>query len=50
MTDPKKCAHPACRCIAPEGKKFCSQMCEDAKNVTALTCHCAHSACQELGS
>jgi hypothetical protein len=41
----KKCAHPACSCIAPEGKKYCSEVCEDAKSMTELTCQCEHPAC-----
>lgn len=42
----KKCAHPACNCPVPDGKKYCSTTCESAKNVTQLTCQCAHSDCQ----
>jgi len=45
MTDSKKCAHAGCSCMAPEGKKFCSQMCEDSKGTTTLKCHCGHSGC-----
>jgi hypothetical protein len=46
MTDPKKCAHEACSCIAPEGKKFCSEVCESAKDVIELACQCDHAACK----
>jgi metallothionein len=46
MAGTKKCAHPACSCIAPDKQKYCSQICQDSKNVTALACHCDHSACR----
>jgi len=41
----KKCAHPACSCMAPEGKKYCSAPCESAKKMTELSCQCEHPAC-----
>jgi len=41
----KKCAHPACSCVAPEGKKFCSAPCESAKNMIELSCQCDHPGC-----
>jgi hypothetical protein len=44
---PIKCAHMACNCMAPAGKKFCSTHCEDAKSMTTLTCHCGHVGCDE---
>ena len=43
----KKCAHEACQCIAPEGKKYCSTYCEDAKDITELTCECGHAGCTD---
>ena len=43
----KKCAHPACRCIAPEDSKYCSTYCEDAKDMTELTCECGHASCAD---
>ena len=46
MTGTKKCAHPACSCIAPDKQKYCSQICQDSKNVTALACHCDHPGCR----
>jgi hypothetical protein len=46
MTDVKKCAHPACNCIPPDKQKYCSEVCEDAKGITELTCQCDHPACQ----
>jgi hypothetical protein len=45
MTDPKKCAHSACSCIAPDHHKYCSQTCQDAKSLTELVCQCDHPAC-----
>jgi hypothetical protein len=45
MSEPKKCAHANCSCIVPEGKKFCSEICEDSAGVTALGCDCKHPAC-----
>jgi hypothetical protein len=46
-SDPKKCAHAACSCMVDAGKKFCSQICEDSKSVTHLSCHCGHAGCDE---
>jgi len=46
MTSTSKCAHPACSCIAPEGKKYCSEICEDSKGVTELACDYKHPGCQ----
>ncbi len=46
MSDqPKKCACPACNCIPPEGKKYCSTYCEDARKLTLLQCECNHPGC-----
>ena len=42
---PKKCAHSCCGCTVADGKKYCSQLCEDSKSYTELTCHCGHEAC-----
>ena len=46
MTDPKKCAHTACACFAKEGEKYCSQYCQDAKDVTSIACDCGHPGCE----
>jgi hypothetical protein len=46
MSESKKCAHPACSCIAPAGKAYCSASCEDAKNLTELVCQCQHPGCR----
>ena len=40
-----KCAHPACRCIVPDQKKYCSQRCEDAKGEVEISCDCGHPGC-----
>lgn len=45
MADTKKCAHAPCKCVPPEGEKYCSTYCEDAKNYTTLECECGHPAC-----
>ena len=44
---PMKCAHMACNCMAPPGKKFCSRHCEDTKKMMTLSCHCGHVGCDE---
>lgn len=46
MAETKKCAHPPCQCTPPNGEKYCSTYCEDAKNVTTLECECGHAACE----
>ena len=46
-TAPIKCARMACNCMAPAGKKYCSQHCEDAKKMMTLACHCGHYGCDE---
>ena len=43
----KTCAHGPCNCVPPSGKKYCSQVCEDSKGMTALTCHCGHTGCKD---
>jgi predicted nucleic acid-binding Zn ribbon protein len=45
MSEAKKCAHAACSYSVPEGKKYCSQMCEDSASITSLKCNCNHPAC-----
>jgi hypothetical protein len=47
MTDEiKKCAHVPCLCVPSEGKKYCSQLCEDAgSSEVELACDCGHPAC-----
>jgi|GraSoiStandDraft_41_1057321.scaffolds.fasta_scaffold2604856_1 hypothetical protein len=39
------CAHPACICPVPEGEKYCSPYCEDAGNITEISCNCEHAGC-----
>ena len=46
MTTPSKCAHPACNCIPPNGKAYCSESCADAKRILEITCQCQHPGCQ----
>jgi hypothetical protein len=46
MSDVKKCAHPACSCVPAENHTYCSQVCQDAKNVTELVCQCDHPGCR----
>jgi hypothetical protein len=43
--DKKKCAHPACNCMAARDSKYCSPYCEGAKDTTELSCNCGHSGC-----
>jgi hypothetical protein len=45
MSEPKKCAHSICSCVCSDGKKYCSQMCEDSKGMTTLKCDCKHPGC-----
>lgn len=45
MAELKKCAHPTCNCIAPEGEKYCSQYCQDAGGTLELSCNCNHPGC-----
>ena len=44
-----KCAHPACNCrvsSTSEFGKYCSQHCEQAKDIVELKCDCGHPGCQ----
>ncbi len=45
MSDPKKCAHTSCSCVCADGKKYCSQICEDSAVTTSLSCDCDHPGC-----
>jgi hypothetical protein len=47
MSDKPKgsCAHPACRCIVPDGQKYCSQYCSDAGDTMEISCNCEHPGC-----
>jgi len=45
---PKKCEHPACQCLAPEGEDYCSEICKNAGDLTELSCECGHEACAPL--
>lgn len=44
--EPKKCAHPSCQCMAPEGSEYCSTYCHDAKDTLELSCNCGHPGCE----
>ncbi len=46
MTGSKKCAHPACTCMAAEGSRYCSEVCSDEKNMVELACQCHHPGCE----
>jgi len=48
MSEAKKCAHAACACLCSDGKKYCSQICEDSHEMTELKCDCKHPECQEI--
>lgn len=39
------CAHPDCKCMAPEGHKFCSDFCRYVGGRPMPKCHCAHAGC-----
>jgi hypothetical protein len=44
----KKCAHPACLCMIPDGDKYCSDFCKSAgSEETEIACDCGHPACNE---
>ena len=45
MADAKKCANPACSCIAPQGEKFCSPHCEAMRGTPEVSCQCGHAGC-----
>ena len=44
--DKKKCAHPGCNCSPPEGEKYCSTYCHDARESLELHCGCGHPGCE----
>ena len=46
MSETKKCDHAACSCMARDGSKYCSQICEDAKSMTEIACKCGHAVCR----
>ena len=42
----EKCAHLSCRCVAPDGEKYCSQLCKEAGSSEAeIACDCGHPSC-----
>jgi metallothionein len=44
--DSKKCAHPACACVAGQHDKYCSQSCKESADLTEIACQCGHPACE----
>ena len=50
MTDPQKCAHPACACMVTKGSpygKYCSEHCKEKGQTIELRCDCQHLQCRE---
>jgi hypothetical protein len=45
MAGTKKCANPACSCIAPDKQKYCSAHCEGIADKTEIMCTCGHDGC-----
>ena len=47
MTEQKKCAHAACKCVAAEGSSFCRSYCEGARvhYEPGDGCGCGHDGC-----
>ncbi len=45
MSEAKKCAHEGCSCVCTDGKKFCSQVCQDSSGRIELSCNCPHPEC-----
>jgi len=48
MSEMNKCAHPACKCIVSnDGQfgKYCSEHCQEAKDMAEIRCECGHPGC-----
>jgi hypothetical protein len=45
MSEPKKCANPACSCVPTEKGKYCSPHCEALGGKTEVICQCGHPGC-----
>jgi len=46
MSTKKKCAHPACKCMARENDEYCSQYCKDAgEDDVEISCECGYAGC-----
>lgn len=44
-----KCAHSACRCSVPAGKRYCSEYCEKTRDSAPMSkagCGCNHPSCK----
>ncbi|MEQ1868641.1 MAG: hypothetical protein ABL961_01295 [Vicinamibacterales bacterium] len=49
MTEPNKCAHPACICQVKSGGaygKYCSEYCKESADTIELSCRCQHPTCR----
>ena len=49
MANSKKCANPACNCIAPDKQKYCSAHCAGIADKTEILCTCGHEGCAHSG-
>lgn len=50
MSDPNKCAHPACNCVVSKDSvhgKYCSEHCKEAAGETEIRCDCQHLPCRQ---
>lgn len=43
-----KCGHTTCDCVIDEGRKYCSEYCENADKagVMEIGCGCEHTPCR----
>lgn len=48
VSDPKKCAHPVCKCVVQNDDfgDYCSTHCKGAGEMAELRCECGHAACK----
>ncbi len=46
MSQPTKCAHPACNCNVTDGEKYCSPYCDDGGDEVEIACDCGHQGCE----
>jgi hypothetical protein len=50
MENPKKCAHPSCRCDAKKDSDYCSTYCEGGAKTADILCSCGHGDCRNQAS
>jgi hypothetical protein len=53
MSEMNKCAHPACKCIVSnDGQfgKYCSEHCQEAKDMAEIRCECGHAGCNHAAA